>query len=126
MIHRDICRPLFEVTYRIAPRGHHITQKLVRFRYGTGRAVNKARLDSAPGLDEARAVGCRKRLDVKLLDSLRALFEPGFGMPPVAAFLHGASIFSATELSAQSCSAALPVHKERRDGCHENRHDSDD
>jgi len=30
-------------------------------------------------------------------------------MPPVAVFLHGAGIFSATELSAQSFSPALSV-----------------
>jgi hypothetical protein len=47
-------------------------------------------------------------------------------MPPVAAFLHGASIFGATELSAQSISPALSVHKERRDRRQENRDDSND
>jgi hypothetical protein len=99
---------------------------LVRFRYRTGRAVNEARLDSAPGLYEARTIACRERPDVKLLDSLSALFEPGFRMPPVAACLHGASIFSATELCAQSLRPALSVPKERGDACRENHDESTD
>src|SRR5579864_503537 len=115
MIHGDICRPLFKVTYRIAPRGHHVTQQLVRFSYRTGGAVNEARLDSAPGLYEARTIACSERPDVKPLDSLCALFEPGFGVPPIAALLHGAIIFSAPELSAQSFSPALSVQNERGD-----------
>jgi hypothetical protein len=126
MIHGDICRPLFKVTYRIAPRGHHITQQLVRFGYGAGGAVNEVRLDPVPGLYEARTIACRERPDVKPLDSLSALFEPGFRMPPVAAFFHGPSIFSITELGAQSFSPALSMPKERGDTCKENHHESTD
>jgi hypothetical protein len=126
MIYGDICRPLFKVTDRIAPRGHHITQQLVRFRYRTGGVVNEARLDSAPGLYEARTIACRERPDVKPLDSLCALFESGFPMPPVTAFLHGASILSATELCAQSFSPALSLQKERGDACNENHNKCDE
>jgi hypothetical protein len=126
MIHGDICRSLFKVTYRIAPRGHHITQQLVRFRYRTGGAVNEARLDSAPELYEARTIGRRERPDLKRLDSLCALLEPRFRMPAVAAFLHGASIFGTTELSAQSFSPALSAQKERDDARNENHDESND
>ena len=126
MVHGDIRRPLFKVTYRIATRGHHITQQLVRFRYRTGGAVNEARLDSAPGLHEARAIACRERPDMTRLDSLCALFEPGFRMPPFAAFLHGASILSATELSAQSFGSALSMQNERGDASNENHNESND
>jgi hypothetical protein len=38
---------------------------------------------------------------VESLDSFGALFEPGFRVPPVTPFLHGASIFLATEPGAQ-------------------------
>ena len=126
MIHGDICRPLFKVTYRIAPRGHHITQQLVRFGYGAGGAVNEVRLDPVPGLYEARTIACRERTDVKPLDALCALFQLGFRMPLVAAFLHGAIVFSVTELSAQSYSPALPVRKKRddtRSGYHDESND---
>jgi hypothetical protein len=99
---------------------------LVGFRYRTGRAVHEARLDSAPGLYEARTITCRERPDVELFDSLCALFEPGFRMPPVAACLHGASIFSATELCAQPLRPALSMPKERGDACHENHDESTD
>jgi hypothetical protein len=74
-------------------------------------------LDSTPGLYEARTIACRERPNVKLLDSLGTLFESGFRMPPGAAGLHGASIFSVTELCAQSRGPALPVPKERGDAC---------
>jgi hypothetical protein len=99
---------------------------LVRFRYRSGGAVNEARLDSAPGLYEALTIACRERPDVKPLDSLFALFEPSFRMPPVAAFLHGASIFSVTELGAQSFSPALPVQKERGYACNQDHDESTD
>ncbi|MFZ0593885.1 MAG: hypothetical protein WAM39_25745, partial [Bryobacteraceae bacterium] len=124
--HGDICRSLFKITYRIAPRGHHITQQLVRFRHRTGGAVNEARLNSAPGLYEARTIGHRERPDLKRLDSLCALLKPSFRMLAVAAFLHGASIFSTTELSAQSFSSALSAQKEHDDGRNENRDESND
>jgi hypothetical protein len=117
MGHGDICRPLFKITYRIAPRGHHITQQLVRFPDRTGGAVNEARLDSAPGLYEAFTIACRERPNVKPLDSLSALFEPGFRLSPIAPFLHRASILSGAELSAQSCSPALSLQVQRGDSC---------
>jgi hypothetical protein len=122
MIHGNICRPLFKVTYRIAPRGHHITQQPVRFRYSSGGTVDEARLDYVPGLYEARTIACCERPNMKPLDALCALFEPGFRMP-LAALLHGASIFSATELSAQSGSPPLSMQKERGDACGENHGD---
>jgi hypothetical protein len=47
-------------------------------------------------------------------------------MPPVAAFLDCARIFSATELSAKLFSAALSVQKECRDAYKENHDESND
>jgi hypothetical protein len=126
MVHGDIRHPLFKGAHRIAPRGHYIAQQLVRLRYRTGGAVDEARLDSAPGLYEALPVACRERPDVKGLDSLRTLFQPGFRMLPVAAFLHGASVFSAAELSAQSFSPALSAPKERGDACNDNYDERND
>jgi len=98
---------------------------LVRFRYRTGGAVNEARLDTAPGLYAAGAIACRERPNVKPLDSLCALFQMGFPMPPVTAFLHSAGIFRATELGAQSFSSALSMQKERGNTCNENHEQSD-
>jgi hypothetical protein len=126
MIHRDICRTLFKRTYRVTPRGHDIDQQLVRFRYRVGGAINEARLDCAPGLYEACAIACRELPDVQPLNSLCALFEPGFPMPPVAAFLDCACIFSATELSAKLFRAALSVQKECHDAYKENHDESND
>jgi hypothetical protein len=120
MIHRDICRPLFKIAYRVAPCGHHVTQQLIRFRYRTGRPVDKARLHASPSLYEARPIGCREWPDVKPLHSFCTLLKPGFRMPPVAAYFHGASIFSSTELGAKSLSLPLSVQKERNDSCNQN------
>jgi hypothetical protein len=123
MIHGDICRPLFKVAYRVAPRGHHIAEELVRFRHRTGRPVDETRLDFTPGLHEARTIGGRKRSDVKRLDSLCALFEPRLRPPPVASFLDGTSIFSATELSTQSFSPALAEYQKRDHAGNKDRDD---
>jgi hypothetical protein len=99
---------------------------LVGFGDRTGRAVDEASLDPAPGFHEARTIARRERPDVKLLDSLGTLFEPGFGIPAVAACLHGARIFSATELSAQAGCPALPLHQEHCDACDQNHDEGDD
>jgi len=126
MIHRDICRSLFKVAYRVAPRGHHIAEQLVRCCNRTGWTVDEPRLDFTPGLHEARTIACRQRPDVKALDSLCTLFEAGFGMPPVAAFFHRSTIFSVTELSAQFFSPALSVRKEQSDASDQNHDESND
>jgi hypothetical protein len=126
MVHGDISRTLFKVTYRIATRGHHITQQLVGFRYHNGGAVHKPRLDPAPRVFEACTIAGRERPDVETFDSFRALFEPGFRMPPVTAFLHGVGIFSATELAAQSFGPALSKREQRRDARNHNHDESDD
>jgi hypothetical protein len=99
---------------------------LVGFRYRNNGAVHKPRLDSAPGVFEARTIAGRERPDVKTFDSFRALFEPGFRMPPATAFLHGAGIFSATELAAQSFGPALSKKEQRHDARNHNHDDSYD
>jgi hypothetical protein len=88
---------------------------LVGFCDRTGGAIHKPRLDSTPGGFEARAIAGGKRPDVETFDSFRALVEPGFRVPAATAFLHGAGIFTATELAAQSCGPALSEKQQRRD-----------
>ena len=126
MANRDICRSLFKVTNRIAPGGQHITQQLVRIRYSTGGAVNKARLDLSPRLHEARTIALGERTDMEPLDSLCTLFQLGFRLLPAAAFLYGASIFSLTELRAQPSSPALSVRKESDDASRDYHDESND
>jgi hypothetical protein len=126
MVDGNIRRRLFKVAYRVAPRGHHIPQQPVGFRYSTGWAINEARLDSAPRLCEARAIGCRERPDVKCLDPLCTLLQTGLAMPPVATFLHSASIFRATELTTQPFRPALAVNKKRDNACGQNHRKTDD
>jgi hypothetical protein len=99
---------------------------LVGFRYRTGGAVHKPRLDFAPGIYEACTIAGRERSDVEAFDSFCALVEPGFRMPPITALLHGARIFSATELAAQSFGPALSEKEQRRDTRNHNHDESDD
>jgi hypothetical protein len=120
MIYRDIRCHLFKVTYWIATRRHHIAQKLVRFRNRAGGAVNEARLDSAPGLKEAGAIGCRERPNVKPLDSLRTLLQSSLAVAPVATFFQSARVFRATELSAQFFSPPVSKQKENANASGEN------
>jgi hypothetical protein len=56
MIHRDIRGPLFEVSYRITSRGHHVAQQLVGIRYGAAGAVNESRLYFRPRVDKSRTI----------------------------------------------------------------------
>ena len=51
---------------------------------------------------------------METFDPFRAFIEPGFRMPPAAAFLHGAGIFSAAELAAQPIGPALSKKEQRR------------
>jgi hypothetical protein len=120
MVHRNICRPLFKVSYRISARRHHITQKLVGVRYRTPGTVNEPSLDAAPRLCESRPVAWGEWLDVEGLDTVIAPFKPGFSMPPAPAFCQGAVIFSSTKLSAQPFCPALSENKHQGDACNDN------
>jgi hypothetical protein len=126
MIDGDIGGSLFKVAHRVAPRGHHITQQPVGFRYRTRRAVNEARLDSTPGLNEALTIYWREGTYVKSLHPFCAPVERSFRMPPAAVFLHGSSIFRATELSAQPLGPALSKQNDRGDACNENHDERND
>src|SRR3984893_12355594 len=127
MAHRDIGLTLFKVAYRIATRGHHIAQQLVGVCYCATWAVNEPRLDSAPGLDKPRTIARSERPDVQALHSVCALVEHRFRFPPAPAFLHGAGIFSATKLSAQSFRPAFSNEKPDSDACdcHQGHSDRD-
>ena len=56
MIHRDIRSSLFEVSYRITPRGHYIAQQLVGIRHGSAGAVNESCLYFRPRVDKPRTI----------------------------------------------------------------------
>jgi hypothetical protein len=92
----------------------------------TSGAVNEARLDPAPRLNETRTVTCSERSDVQILYSFGALFEPGFRMPPTAVFLQSAVILSATKLRAQFSSSALSEKKPRGYACNHNHGETND
>jgi hypothetical protein len=46
---------------------------------------------------------------VEGLNSVGALFEPGFRFPPAAALFHGAGVFRTAKLGAQPFRAALSL-----------------
>src|SRR5579862_8120305 len=111
VVHGYIRGALLKVGYRIASRGHHIAKQLVGLRYRTGGAVDEPRLDSAPRLHEAHTIACRERADVESLDSFGTLLQDGLRVPHATVFLHGPSIFLATEPRAQFFGPALSAEK---------------
>ena len=119
MILGDVGCRLFKVTDRIASDGHHVPQQQIHFCNRTGGAVDEASRGSAPGLFKARPIGCREGTDVKSLNSLGALVEFGFRVPPVTVLIWGASIFGAAGKSAQSFAPVFSMHEKSDDAGHE-------
>ena len=70
MIHRDIRGSLFEVSHRIAPRGHHVAQQLVGIRHGSAGAVNESCLYFRPRVDKPRTIALSQLSDVQALHSV--------------------------------------------------------
>ena len=126
MTYGDIGRPLLKITHRIASRGHHIAEQSIRFRDRAGRVVHEMRLDFAPGLCEARPIGCRERPHVEPFHALCARVERSFRMSPAAVLLDRTIIFGAAELSAQFGSPVFPVENDPADEGHENRDEHND
>jgi hypothetical protein len=125
MVHRDICRALFKVTYRIAACGHHIAKQLIGLCDCASGAVNKPRLDSAPRLYETRTITWGELSDVQTLHSCGALFEPGFRMPPASVFFHSAVVFSA-KLRTEFFGSALAKGKPPDNACNDKHGKSND
>jgi hypothetical protein len=65
-------------------------------------------------------------LDVERLDTVIALFEPGFSMTPAPAIGQGAVIFGSAKLRAQPLCPALPEKKQPDDACNHNHRDDSD
>ena len=86
--------------------------------FGLGVARCKRRDPVALSLlHEALTIVRGERPDVKGLDSLRALFEPGFRMPAAADLLHCASILDTTARGAQPFRPSLSTPNERDAAC---------
>src|SRR6202035_2634171 len=93
MVHGDIRRPLFKLTYGITAGGHHVAEQLVCLGNRIFRAVNELRLNLVPGSDVALPVAGRERPDGKSLDTFFSSLETGFRLPPASAFFDRARIF---------------------------------
>jgi hypothetical protein len=127
MVYRDIRGSLFEVSYRITARGHHIAQQPVGIRYGASGAVNESRLYFGPRVDKPRTIALRQLLNVQGLHSVSSLVEYRFCFPLAPTFFHGAGILSTTKLSAQSFRSASTIEEPRNDADHYyNRHSNYD
>src|SRR6202035_5683785 len=109
MIHQDIRGSLFEVSYRIPSRGHHVAQQLVGIRYGATGAVNESRLYFGPRVDKPRTIALRQLLNLQGLHAVSSLVEYRFCFPLAPAFFHGAGILRTTKLSAQSFRSASTI-----------------
>ena len=126
VVHGNIRRPLFKVSYRIAAGRHHIAQKLVGFRYRTPGAVNEPPLDVAPRLGEPRPIVRGKRTDVESLDSLITPIELCLRMTPAPATCQGAGILGATKLRAQPFRPAPAENQQPGNACNHNHPECND
>ena len=93
MVHGDVRRALFKVTYRVTAAGHHVAEQLVGLGYRTFGVVNELRLNLAPGRKVELPVVGRELPDCETLNTSLSLLEPGFSLPSPPAFLDGAGIF---------------------------------
>jgi hypothetical protein len=126
MIHGNVRGTLFKVSDRIAARGHNVAQKLIGIRHGGPGAVNEPSLDPAPRLDKPHTIAWSEWLDAQALDSFRALIKRRFCFLAAPAFLHGAGVFCAAKLSAQSFRPAFTSEKPNSDTCSYQHGDRDD
>src|SRR6202030_3369309 len=86
MVHRDIRGSLFEVSYRITARGHHVAQKPVGIRYGATGAVNESRLYFGPRVVKPRTIALRQLLNVQGPHAVSSFVEYRFCFPLAPAF----------------------------------------
>jgi hypothetical protein len=121
MIHRDIRSSLFEVSYRITPRGHYIAQQLVGIRHGSAGAVNESCLYFRPRVDKPRTIALSQLSDVQGLHPISSLVQYRFCFPLAPTFFHGAGILSTAKLSAQSYRSAL-ANKEPNANTYDDQH----
>src|SRR5208282_3644775 len=112
MVHRDIRRALFEVTYRVTAGRHYVTEKLIGLRDRFIGIVDKFGLNRAPGCDIALPVAGREWTNGKSLDAFFSLFEPGFRLPSASAFFDCAGVFR-PESSLQSFGFLFPKKHHR-------------
>src|SRR5579863_9251746 len=107
MVHGDIRRALFKVTYRITAGAHHGAEQLVGLGYRTLGVVNELCLHLAPGLDIDLPVLGRERPDGESLDPFFSLLESGFPLPTAPAFRECAGIFRSESRAQSFCFAFL-------------------
>src|ERR1700722_2041592 len=105
MVHGDIRRALFKITYGITAGGHHVAEQPVGLAYGTFGVINKLRLNLAPGCDIALPVSSCERMDCETLDAFFSRLQPGFPLPSAPAFLDDAGIFRSESSAQFSCFA---------------------
>src|ERR1700723_2875509 len=70
VINGDVTRPALEITHGITTLQHKLTDKLVSLHDNLLRVVNKAALQSVPGLAEPSSLWRYQRRKCELLDAL--------------------------------------------------------
>jgi hypothetical protein len=83
-------------------------------------------LNSGPRFDKPRTIARSERPDVKALHAFCALVKRRFCFLPAPAIFHGARIFSAAKLSAESLRSAFLNKKRNGDACGQHHNDCDD
>ena len=130
MIYGDIHPALFNALDRVAARGQDVAQELVGIGHRSARAVNEARLHSAPGLEKSHTVAGSEWEDVQGHRSSRSFFSfqsfggQRFHLPQAQVFVHGPRIYAAA-LSVEFSRAAFTRRKVNDDGYDDQEYDGD-
>ena len=78
MINRQVVRTPIEIFKRVATRNHHLRDEVISFAHGSGRVVDKARLNTTPFAGKRIGLILSELAQVETADALSALPEHGF------------------------------------------------
>jgi hypothetical protein len=78
MINRQVVRTPIEIFEGIATRDHHLRDEVISFAHGSGRVVDKARLNTTPFAGERIGLILSELAQVEAADTLSALPEHRF------------------------------------------------
>jgi hypothetical protein len=78
MINRHVVRTPIEIFEGIATCAHHLRDEVISIAHGSGRIVDKARLNATPFAAERIGLILRELVQVEAADTVRAFPEYGF------------------------------------------------
>jgi hypothetical protein len=125
VLDRDVGRATVEVLDRIAARGHHLLDQLVRLIHGIRGRVHELRLHLRPIGREPVVIGLRERTEIQRAHALAALPEIGLRETAVAGASQRPFVFGA-EVPLQPASPGSSDEHPSDHGHHHRGRDHDD